>query len=424
MKRFWISLILLAVWIMPVLAAESKELVIWQTYNGGAEMVLRNVAKDFQAKHPDIQLLVEKKTFDDLKTTVRLNLANNEGPDITIVNQGLNDMGILAQEGLVIPLDRYIAKYHWDKVLGSSMLRPNRFNVQTMSIGDGPLYAISFYNEFNTVLYNKDLFKKANINSIPTTMPQFEAVLKKLKKQRITPIVFGNSDTWPGIHIFQFIFNSYASRQLIDDLVFATGKAHWNISPTLKAAKKLQDWAKQGYFSNGYSGIGYDDSIKMFAAGQGAMLITGNWAIQSAVQNSENSHNIGIFKAPTPIVFGAPSTGLGIAKKCKNPDLAAELLNDLIVDTRYHVANSILPLIQGEGNVKTANELYNAQYPISQELTKKDALGYYFDWATPTMYNTISAAIQNLMAGRISAAEFGKTLDQDYDAFLSKKIQK
>ena len=51
------------------------------------------------------------------------------------------------------------------------------------------------------------------------------------------------------------------------------------------------------------------------------------------------------------------------------------------------------------------------------KLSTTNAMAGYMDWATPTFYDTVTAAIQELMAGKLTPAAFAKKLDADYLKF-------
>ena len=48
--------------------------------------------------------------------------------------------------------------------------------------------------------YSKDLFKQAGITSTPTTIPELEADVAKLKAINVAPIAVGAKDAWPAAH--------------------------------------------------------------------------------------------------------------------------------------------------------------------------------------------------------------------------------
>ena len=45
----------------------------------------------------------------------------------------------------------------------------------------------------------------------------------------------------------------------------------------------------------------------------------------------------------------------------------------------------------------------------------------YLDWATPTLYDTITAAIQELLAAEETPQEFVAKIDEDYTTFQSSR---
>ena len=45
----------------------------------------------------------------------------------------------------------------------------------------------------------------------------------------------------------------------------------------------------------------------------------------------------------------------------------------------------------------------------------------YLDWATPTFYDTVTAAVQELMAQRITPEEFVAKIQEDYADFQSSR---
>ena len=45
----------------------------------------------------------------------------------------------------------------------------------------------------------------------------------------------------------------------------------------------------------------------------------------------------------------------------------------------------------------------------------------YLDYATPTFYDTLSAAVQQLTAEKLTPQEFAEQLQKDYAAFLKTK---
>ena len=56
-----------------------------------------------------------------------------------------------------------------------------------------------------------------------------------------------------------------------------------------------------------------------------------------------------------------------------------------------------------------------------RQVSQVNGIVPYEDWATPTFYDTMTAAIQELMVNRISPEEFAAKVQADYAAFQSSR---
>ena len=85
--------------------AEEQVLLVWdQFYRKEESKVIETLNAEFEAAHPGVRIQREVKVLDDLRTTVKLALSKEDGPDVAQVNQGRNDMGALVEAGLLLPL--------------------------------------------------------------------------------------------------------------------------------------------------------------------------------------------------------------------------------------------------------------------------------------------------------------------------------
>ncbi len=65
---------------------------------------------------------------------------------------------------------------------------------------NGTVYGIPVDANPEGIYYSQDLFTKAGITTTPTTMPELEADVAKLKAAGITPVAVGAKDAWPAAH--------------------------------------------------------------------------------------------------------------------------------------------------------------------------------------------------------------------------------
>ncbi len=397
-------------------------LTVWdQEVRGGQNASMQTLNAAFQKAHPDIKINRVAKSFTDLQATLKLAASSPNPPDVVEANNGYSAMGPLVQAKLLLPLNSYAAKYKWLSRYSTGLLKMNRFTADGKSFGVGNLYGLPMTGEVVGVYYNKAKLRKLGLK-MPTTFAAFNQALTAAKNAGETPIQFGNLDKWPGIHEYEELLLQYVSRSYARNFIFGTagGKTSFQTKGAMSAAAKLQSLASAGAFTNGYAGLGYDPSWQAFGKGTGVFLISGSWL--TADLKKALGKNVGFFLLPAPA--GKPLSTLGgeglpwsISSKTKNAAAAATYL-DFITTARsmQTVANNGL-LTATKAKVKVPSGLDTEVYRAWTKANKLDAIVPYLDWATPTMYDTVTAAIQELMAGKADPASFTKKVQSDYSKF-------
>jgi len=407
---------------------ETITLKVWDIFVRPEETaIMDKIIARYQAAHPNVKVVREAKSMDDLKATTALGLGSEDGPDVAMVNQGQSDMGALVAAGLLLPLDDYAKQYGWFDKFPGGLVRLNSWTKDGKQMGEGNFYALPIQSEVVGVYYRKDLFEQNGL-SIPKSMDEFVKVADTFVSKDITPIVFGNLDAWPAIHTYSELQNvEMPDRTWYDDFMFTTGKVDFNVPENVQAAANLQDWVNKGYFTKGFEGIGYDDAWQLFSNGDGAMLLTGSW-LSGDLGAGPNGKNIGFFLLPPKeaggfkMSVGGTGFGFAIRATAANPDLAAEYINFLyseetakeMIDAGFFPVYPIDTSGLEEGLVK---DIANAWTTINQN----NAVGYYMDWVTPTMYDTISSSLQELLALRVTPQEFVNKVNADYSSYLEEK---
>ena len=131
------------------------------------------------------------------------------------------------------------------------------------------------------------------------------------------PISFGNLDPFAGIHEFQTVQNQYADKQAVRDFVFAKDGASFDTPENQEAATKLQDWAKEGYFTPDFNGTGYDPAWQQFAKGKGPFLIAGTWLTADLADNMGDK--VGFMLMPPPRRAATRSRSAARACRSRSP---------------------------------------------------------------------------------------------------------
>jgi raffinose/stachyose/melibiose transport system substrate-binding protein len=278
------------------------------------------------------------------------------------------------------------------------------------------------------VYYNKQILADLGLE-VPTTLDEFEQDLAAAQQAGEIPIQFGNNDAFPGIHEYAVIQDRMASVQDLSDFIFGSQGAQGSFDTpgNLQAATTLLDWAKAGYFTPGFGGGNYQSAVNDFADGQGLFMITGNWIVENL---GADSTDFGFFVMPPaeagqpPVSTGGAGFPLSIAASSKNPDAAAAYIDWMTSDhaSELLLQTGQIPLHAGASTtgVQPGTVLADVVMAAS-DVTESDGVVPYEDWATPTFYDTLTSAIQELMAERITPEEFVSKVQSDYADFQSSR---
>jgi raffinose/stachyose/melibiose transport system substrate-binding protein len=399
---------------IDVAKAGDVTLTVWdQEIRGGQRRQIQRLNADFQRHYPNVTIKRVAKSFTDLNTTLKLAVSSDKAPDVVQANQGRPVMGQLVKGGLLRPVDGYAAAYGWGDRYPQVLLDLNRFSPDGRTFGAGKLYGISQMGEIVGLYYNRD-----KVDQPPRTLAELEQQLADAKRRGETPISFGNLDKWPGIHEYQAVLNGYAAPDEVRDFVFAREGAEF---PNEPAAAKLQEWAKAGYFTENFNGVGETPAWQQFSKGAGPYLIGGTWLLRDLTDVM--GPKLGFALVP-PRDEGNPAQALGgeslpfaITSKSKNPDVAAAYIDFLTnADAaRVLVETGNLPAMPTDAKptAPAGEDVFEAWRALSEA----NGLVPYLDYATPTFYDDITAAIQRLLAERTTPGDFVDGLQGDYEKF-------
>jgi raffinose/stachyose/melibiose transport system substrate-binding protein len=407
--------------------AQGGNLVFWDSNNSGElQELVETLAEEFAEQKQGVA--VEHQGFETAQLDDQLQRAiqSGEGPDISQINNGENSMGPMVRAGLIVPMDEYAEQYGWNSLLSPGLIARNRYTEDGKTIGQGVLWGVSSTAEIVGFYYNKQIFADNGVE-IPETFADLEAAMQTFTDNGVTPLVFGNLDPWPAIHLFGEIHGTMTTREYLDGLIYRQGDQSWDTDEIKQAAAKLQEWKQNGYLLQGFEGVSPDDAVSLFAAGQGAMLMQGSWdAPNLAPQMQEN---VGFFLMPPReaggTVFHVGGVGIpyGITQNAEDPDLAAEFINFLVSERALElmVEQTALPGQTVPAEMITPDTLAGDLYTAWNEANEADAIGHYMDWATPTFYDTLSAELQRLLGDQTTPEAFAQALQADYARFLAEQ---
>jgi raffinose/stachyose/melibiose transport system substrate-binding protein len=401
-------------------------LTVWDHYTRPVESeVVDTLNQEFQESHAGVTINRTTRSFDDLKLTARQALSSDDGPDVCQVNQGLSDMGVMVQGGILTDLTPYAERFGWLEKISPGVVARNSFTPDGATFGEGSLFGVPTTAELIGVFYNRE--KLAALGAeVPATFADLEALLAQLKEAGEIPIAFGNLEGYPAIHIYGEIQNLGIDRASLDNFIYGRPGATFATPASERAAATLQSWAEAEYFTEGFEGIDFDTSLGAFRGGQGATMITGSWI--SGEIAAEDAANFGFFLTPpetagaTKLSVGGTSTAYAIRNGSPNADLAAEYIDWLLSDraTQLWTEAQVVPIGVDPATAEP-DTLFGDLVGAWGRLNETDSVGHFLDWATPTFYDTLVAALQELLAGQVEPAAFVQQVEEDYAAYLAEK---
>ncbi|HET8754414.1 MAG TPA: extracellular solute-binding protein [Solirubrobacteraceae bacterium] len=401
-----------------VAAAGDVTLTVWdQEVRGGQAAQIKQLNEQFQQKYPNVTIKRVARSFEDLNKTLKLAVSGPNAPDVVEANQGRPIMGTLVKGGLLEPLDPYAEAFGWEDRWSPLLLDLNKFSSDGNEFGSGNLYGVSQMGEIVGVFYNK-----TKVPEPPKTLDEFEQSLKEAKADGDIPIQFGNLDAWPGIHEYETVLAQTADKDAVRDFVFAREGASFDTPEFQAAAEKLQQWVDDGYFTPDFNGTGYDPAWQRFAKGKGRYLIAGTWL--TADLADQMGDDVGFMLMPPPeegadpVALGGESLPWAITSQSEHKDVAAayiDFLTDANAATVLAQTNNLPAMPVDEASIKEG--LAREVYTQWTRLNDADGIIPYLDYTTPTFFDDISAAIQELMGGKKDPAEFTAGVEEAYRKF-------
>lgn len=308
------------------MAQEKKTLNVWHLWTTESDANAKSfniVLKDWQALHPDVEVVIDATENEAYKTKLKTAMAANEVPDVFFAWGG-GFAKPFVEAGQVLALDDYLADGAKDRLLGGAL--------DNVTYG-GKAYGLTYIQWVGALYCNKEMFD-ANGVAIPTTNEELLAAVAAFKAKGIVPFTVGAKDGWPAM----FYQNVYAVRtagaQLSNEAL--SGATTFNAPEFVASAKYLDELVKAGAFDPGALALTYDEAKIPFLAGQVPMIYQGSWfageiqdpALSQVVDKvvAVNWPAISDGKGDPSQILGGAIDCLMVSNSAKDKDLAVEFV--------------------------------------------------------------------------------------------------
>ena len=377
-------------------------LTFWTNATPGPGLTyFQNAVKTYHSLHPNMTIKIQSIQNEDFDGKLQTALNSNSAPDI-FMQRGGGKMLAMVNAGDVQQLN----------LTATDNAHVSAAALASDSI-DGKVYAMPTDTQPEGIYYSKDLFQQAGIASTPTTIPELEADVAKLKAIHVAPIAVGAKDAWPAAHWYY----NFALRECSQSTMNATAKSLNFTDPCwTKAGDDLAAFLKVNPFENGFlttsAQQGAGSSAGMLANHKAGMELMGTWepgTLQTLTPNQKPLPDLGWFPFPAvPGGQGNPSAmmggGGGYSLSSHAPKEAFGFLEFLVTkDQQEAYAEAFITIPVN----KAAQSIVTQPYNISalQAFNKAAYTMQFLD----TVYgqnvgNAMNTAVVSLLAGKGTAA--------------------
>lgn len=392
-----------------------RTLTLWH-YEGEDSAMAQgwNAAIEIFEEETGATVDLEIKTFEQINASASQILNSNEAPDIMEYNKGNATAGLLSSQGLLASLDDAVARYGWDALLNEALATTARYEDGVM--GSGSWYGVPNYGEFVFLYLNTDLFTEHGV-AVPTTLDELTGAMDAFVAAGVTPMTSSAAE-YPLGQLWYQLALTQADRDWVNAYQLYTDVIDWQGPEITYATETLADWVAKGYLSTDVSGQAAEDAGVQFINGEFPMFFSGSWWYGRMLAEV-TSFELGIADFPgTTLTPGSSGNLWVIPENSSNKDLA-EIYIDITMRPE------IQAIIGNTGGLPVAAAVEDITDPDSQQLielfnvvNERDGLSFYPDWPTPTMYNDLNAALQELVNGTVTAPEFQDQLGALYEAHV------
>jgi raffinose/stachyose/melibiose transport system substrate-binding protein len=365
----------------------------------------------YKKENPDVTIKGSYAPTDQLQTALRAQLGAGGAPDLFVVwpgNGSAMSVKQLAPSGLLGDL----SDQGWVKSIPEKT-RP------LLGVED-KTYMWSPSTTPIGVIYNKQVFKDAGIDTLPKTYSEFLDACEKLKKAGKVPIALGLQTPW----VTQLIPYAIApATAFADDPNLAQdmldGKKSFTNSKWDEVYKRYLDLEKRGYFNPNPNGTTFEQQTEMVANGKAGMSIQVTGTLPGYVDAAKNPDQIATFPFPASEsaddleIAAGISAGLGVSSKTSKKEQANAFMKWLGEPKQMAVfakGGYAVPL------VSTGDKLDPLVEPFAPFVKDGKAVPFMDqEWPNAKVQPVHFAGIQELFAGKTTIPKMLESMDEAYE---------
>ncbi len=406
-----IALLLAVVLVGSGYAQDPVQILFWdQVYgNEAQEAAMAQIIANFEEANPGIEIVLETLNTDVMRDIAKPSIEAGEGPDIIYYDAGPGYAGILANAGLLLPLDEAYAANNWDERLIPISRAWTTFG--------GQVYGVGHELEAQGLYWNKRIFAEEELD-LPATFAELLELCGTLRERGYdAPMAIGWGDphAFPLVHNWYNILANYVPTETVAAMI--SGE-HPFSDPEVVASMELvtTDMVDAGCYHDDAYAIGFLDGNNMLYAGESPLMLMSTWAM--GFFTDEVTDEFGFMILPpiegrTQGMIHLMGSAWFIAADTEHPEETIRFLD-------YLASAETIQLWLDGGTLPAQAGVDYSSYemrPVYRDFTNLVAtwegpLAYHLDVLTPANWNTFAfESMGEIPAGRMTAQDFAEQLD-------------
>ena len=373
LQRFVVSIISLGF----VFAQAQTTLEYWTTANEQTGPYYEALVERFNESQDEVEVVLRTYANEAYKTALQVGLASDNPPDV-FFNWAGDDTNRFVREGQLLALSEAAQQDGWADTLSEGA-------VEAFSL-DGTIYGAPISQESKFIFYNTRIFEENSITP-PATFSELLDICRTLSESGVTPMSFGNSERWQGVHYLS-IFNQklVGEEQIGEDYTLETPAEDLFTNPGYtEAFQTLLNMQDAGCFTAAPNATSPEIAWAEFYTEQVAMTYGGTWTIAIYNENGfEGQYDF--FRMPP--IEGAPGNqnyvlagpiGVEVSARTENPEAAQQFVAFVVNSDNQRAFYEDAGRIPVDASVVSEESASQTLYAAVQDLSTAEGTVLWLD---------------------------------------------
>ena len=371
----------------------------------------------YEAQNPDVDVVFEYIANEAYKSKLPTLLQSDARPDI-FYSWGGETLREQSEAGFLRPISDVVP----DDIL--TLFPEAALNTYTV---DGSLVGLPLYATEVVFWVNTDLTEQAGVDHTTIeTWDDFLGAVQTLKDAGITPIVAGGQDKWPVHFYWSYLALREGGPGVVTTAMTGENDGFEN-EAFVAAGQDLEKLVALEPFQPGVMGTTYETASGMFADGEGAFHLMGDWDYLPMRGRATDGvglsdEQLAIMRFPTisdPVTKGGDGATLGgingWAVTADASDQAVDFLTFLLnTDNQKTIAERgiFIPIVEGADEA-----LPNAFFQqVAQDIQQSDYHQVFLDqFLGASVGATVNDVSADLIAGATTPEEAAERVQEAWD---------